>query len=179
MCHFLYRLRNQRLNVHFHRLQSFFNFILILHFLIILFINFFLFFIQQVLAALSVSLGSMVVGFSSAYTSPALVSMTDRNVTSFDITDSEVIFLFTFLCFACIKKLRYKPSMLLKLCRYFNVLIRPVLTMAFILLAFWVAHELLLKLLDLHQWIYSLLLSRHVYKDNQSIEFFGLMEVID
>lgn len=34
----------------------------------------------------------MVVGFSSAYTSPALVSMTDRNVTSFDITDSQVIF---------------------------------------------------------------------------------------
>lgn len=44
----------------------------------------------QVLAALSVSLGSMVVGFSSAYTSPALVSMQDRNITSFDITEQEV-----------------------------------------------------------------------------------------
>ncbi|XP_029722410.1 facilitated trehalose transporter Tret1 isoform X1 [Aedes albopictus] len=41
----------------------------------------------QVLAALSVSLGSMVVGFSSAYTSPALVSMKDRNITSFEVTD--------------------------------------------------------------------------------------------
>uniref|UniRef100_U5EJ99 Facilitated trehalose transporter Tret1 n=1 Tax=Corethrella appendiculata TaxID=1370023 RepID=U5EJ99_9DIPT len=44
---------------------------------------------SQVLAALSVSLGSMVVGFSSAYTSPALVSMTDRNITSFDVTVQE------------------------------------------------------------------------------------------
>lgn len=42
------------------------------------------------LAALTVSLGSMVVGFSSAYTSPALVSMQDRNITSFDISDQEV-----------------------------------------------------------------------------------------
>lgn len=42
---------------------------------------------SQVLAALSVSLGSMVVGFSSAYTSPALVSMKDRNITSFEVTD--------------------------------------------------------------------------------------------
>ncbi|XP_065087392.1 facilitated trehalose transporter Tret1 isoform X2 [Ochlerotatus camptorhynchus] len=41
----------------------------------------------QVLAALSVSLGSMVVGFSSAYTSPALVSMKNRNITSFEVTD--------------------------------------------------------------------------------------------
>ncbi|KAH8372874.1 hypothetical protein KR009_007010 [Drosophila setifemur] len=40
----------------------------------------------QVLAALSVSLGSLVVGFVSAYTSPALVSMTDRNITSFEVT---------------------------------------------------------------------------------------------
>lgn len=35
-------------------------------------------------------MGSMVVGFSSAYTSPALVSMRDRNITSFDISDQEV-----------------------------------------------------------------------------------------
>ncbi|XP_055389753.1 facilitated trehalose transporter Tret1-like [Condylostylus longicornis] len=42
--------------------------------------------ISQVIAALSVSLGSMVVGFASAYTSPALVSMLDRSVTSFDVT---------------------------------------------------------------------------------------------
>ncbi|KAH8413855.1 hypothetical protein KR222_010139 [Zaprionus bogoriensis] len=40
----------------------------------------------QVLAALSVSLGSLVVGFASAYTSPALVSMTNRNITSFEVT---------------------------------------------------------------------------------------------
>ncbi|KAH8325211.1 hypothetical protein KR074_010489 [Drosophila pseudoananassae] len=40
----------------------------------------------QVLAALSVSLGSLVVGFVSAYTSPALVSMVDRNITSFEVT---------------------------------------------------------------------------------------------
>ena len=35
----------------------------------------------QVMAALSVSLGSMVVGFASAYTSPALVSMAEPNST--------------------------------------------------------------------------------------------------
>lgn len=46
--------------------------------------------ILKVLAALSVSLGSMVVGFSSAYTSPALVSMKDRNITSFEVTDQSV-----------------------------------------------------------------------------------------
>ncbi|EDW61315.2 uncharacterized protein Dvir_GJ20366, isoform B [Drosophila virilis] len=40
----------------------------------------------QVLAALSVSLGSLVVGFASAYTSPALVSMTNTNLTSFVVT---------------------------------------------------------------------------------------------
>ncbi|BFG04665.1 facilitated trehalose transporter Tret1 [Drosophila madeirensis] len=40
----------------------------------------------QVLAALSVSLGSLVVGFVSAYTSPALVSMTNGNITSFEVT---------------------------------------------------------------------------------------------
>lgn len=42
------------------------------------------------LAAFSVSLGSLVVGFSSAYTSPALVSMTDRNVTGFEVTPQAV-----------------------------------------------------------------------------------------
>lgn len=47
-------------------------------------------FCVKVLAALSVSLGSMVVGFSSAYTSPALVSMKDRNITSFEVTDQSV-----------------------------------------------------------------------------------------
>ncbi|XP_017020081.1 facilitated trehalose transporter Tret1 isoform X1 [Drosophila kikkawai] len=40
----------------------------------------------QVLAALSVSLGSLVVGFVSAYTSPALVSMTNPNITDFTVT---------------------------------------------------------------------------------------------
>ncbi|CRK96410.1 CLUMA_CG009826, isoform B [Clunio marinus] len=43
----------------------------------------------QIMAALSVSLGSMVVGFSSAYTSPALVSMRNPNITSFSITHQE------------------------------------------------------------------------------------------
>lgn len=43
----------------------------------------------QALAAIAVSLGSLVVGFCSAYTSPALVSMTDRNQTSFEVTDQE------------------------------------------------------------------------------------------
>ncbi|KAI8127556.1 hypothetical protein FF38_12240 [Lucilia cuprina] len=43
----------------------------------------------QVLAAFSVSLGSLVVGFASAYTSPALVSMTDRNITSFEVTTQD------------------------------------------------------------------------------------------
>lgn len=32
----------------------------------------------------------MVVGFSSAYTSPALVSMRDRNITNFDVSEQEV-----------------------------------------------------------------------------------------
>lgn len=45
---------------------------------------------SQVLAALSVSMGSMVVGFASAYTSPALVSMTNSNLTSFEISKQEV-----------------------------------------------------------------------------------------
>lgn len=46
--------------------------------------------IFQILAALSVSLGSLVVGFSSAYTSPALVSMENRNVTNFEVTTQAV-----------------------------------------------------------------------------------------
>lgn len=45
---------------------------------------------RQILAALSVSIGSMVVGFSSAYTSPALVSMTDNTTTPFEVTEQEV-----------------------------------------------------------------------------------------
>nr|CAD7411544.1 unnamed protein product [Timema poppensis] len=36
---------------------------------------------SQVMASMSVSLGSMVVGFASAYTSPALVSMSEANST--------------------------------------------------------------------------------------------------
>jgi hypothetical protein len=35
-------------------------------------------------------MGSMVVGFSSAYTSPALVSMQNPNITSFEVTDQHV-----------------------------------------------------------------------------------------
>lgn len=50
----------------------------------------FLHFYRQILAALSVSIGSMVVGFSSAYTSPALVSMTDNSTTPFEVTEQEV-----------------------------------------------------------------------------------------
>nr|XP_012151512.1 PREDICTED: facilitated trehalose transporter Tret1-like isoform X1 [Megachile rotundata] len=41
---------------------------------------------SQVLAALSVSLGSMVVGYSSSYTSPGLVSMQNNATTSFEVT---------------------------------------------------------------------------------------------
>lgn len=48
--------------------------------------NIFFLFPFQVLAALSVSLGSLVVGFISAYTSPALVSMTNPNITDFTVT---------------------------------------------------------------------------------------------
>ncbi|XP_076178551.1 trehalose transporter 1 isoform X2 [Ptiloglossa arizonensis] len=40
----------------------------------------------QVLAALSVSMGSMVVGYSSSYTSPGLVSMRDNATASFEVT---------------------------------------------------------------------------------------------
>ncbi|XP_029168642.1 facilitated trehalose transporter Tret1-like isoform X3 [Nylanderia fulva] len=40
----------------------------------------------QVLAALSVSLGSMQIGFASSYTSPALVSMRDNSTTDFEVT---------------------------------------------------------------------------------------------
>lgn len=43
------------------------------------------------MAALSVSLGSLVVGFSSGYTSPALPSMNDPKYNSaFNITEQEV-----------------------------------------------------------------------------------------
>ncbi|XP_047984559.1 facilitated trehalose transporter Tret1 isoform X1 [Leguminivora glycinivorella] len=42
---------------------------------------------SQVLAAIAVSLGSMVVGFSSAYTSPALVTM--QNDTSINVSEEE------------------------------------------------------------------------------------------
>uniref|UniRef100_A0ABD2X646 Major facilitator superfamily (MFS) profile domain-containing protein n=1 Tax=Trichogramma kaykai TaxID=54128 RepID=A0ABD2X646_9HYME len=42
---------------------------------------------SQVLAAFSVSLGSMVVGFASSYTSPALTTMKDGNITSFRVDD--------------------------------------------------------------------------------------------
>ncbi|XP_076751374.1 trehalose transporter 1 isoform X2 [Xylocopa sonorina] len=41
---------------------------------------------SQVLAALSVSLGSMVVGYSSSYTSPGLVSMQDNATATFEVT---------------------------------------------------------------------------------------------
>lgn len=43
---------------------------------------------SQVLAAVSVSLGSMVVGFSSAYTSPAIASM-NSNASSLHVTPQE------------------------------------------------------------------------------------------
>jgi facilitated trehalose transporter len=46
--------------------------------------------LPQVLAAIAVSMGSMVVGFSSAYTSPALVSMRNTTITSFEVTEQEV-----------------------------------------------------------------------------------------
>ncbi|CAH2050319.1 unnamed protein product, partial [Iphiclides podalirius] len=42
---------------------------------------------SQVLAAVAVSMGSMIVGFSSAYTSPALVTM--ENSTSISITEEQ------------------------------------------------------------------------------------------
>ncbi|CAL7946698.1 unnamed protein product [Xylocopa violacea] len=41
---------------------------------------------SQVLAALSVSLGSMVVGYSSSYTSPGLVSMQNNATATFEVT---------------------------------------------------------------------------------------------
>ncbi|KAH8279188.1 hypothetical protein KR026_003382, partial [Drosophila bipectinata] len=40
----------------------------------------------QVLAALTVSLCSLVLGFTAGYTSPALISMTDRKITDFEVT---------------------------------------------------------------------------------------------
>ncbi|XP_075971858.1 facilitated trehalose transporter Tret1-like [Anticarsia gemmatalis] len=42
---------------------------------------------SQVLAAVAVSMGSMIIGFSSAYTSPALVTM--KNSTDITVTDEE------------------------------------------------------------------------------------------
>lgn len=43
------------------------------------------------MAAIAVSLGSMIVGFSSGYTSPALPSMKEGgNSTSFTMTDDQV-----------------------------------------------------------------------------------------
>ncbi|XP_043265491.1 facilitated trehalose transporter Tret1-like isoform X1 [Colletes gigas] len=43
-------------------------------------------FATQVLAALSVSMGSMVVGYSSSFTSPGLVSMRDNATATFEVT---------------------------------------------------------------------------------------------
>ncbi|XP_077263174.1 trehalose transporter 1 isoform X2 [Temnothorax americanus] len=43
-------------------------------------------FAAQILAALSVSLGSMQVGYASSYTSPALVSMRDNTTAGFEVT---------------------------------------------------------------------------------------------
>ncbi|KAL6266492.1 hypothetical protein P5V15_003341 [Pogonomyrmex californicus] len=43
-------------------------------------------FAAQILAALSVSLGSMQIGYASSYTSPALVSMRDNATTDFEVT---------------------------------------------------------------------------------------------
>lgn len=45
---------------------------------------------SQVLAALSVSLGSLVVGFSSGYTSPAIPSMKDPHYKTFSMSIEEV-----------------------------------------------------------------------------------------
>ena len=64
-------------------------------------LNFFFFFIIcfQVVAALSVSLGSMVVGFSCSYTSPALVSMKNNATATFEVTTEMVSNLFIFFFF--------------------------------------------------------------------------------
>jgi facilitated trehalose transporter len=45
----------------------------------------------QVMAAISVSLGSMIVGFASGYTAPALVKMQEDNST-LTITPEDVRF---------------------------------------------------------------------------------------
>lgn len=42
------------------------------------------------MAAIAVSLGSLIVGFSSGYTSPALPSMKEANTTSFTLNESQV-----------------------------------------------------------------------------------------
>ncbi|XP_058803815.1 facilitated trehalose transporter Tret1-like [Phymastichus coffea] len=46
------------------------------------------YYLTQVLAAFSVSIGSMVVGFASSYTSPALVTMKDNTTTSFLVDET-------------------------------------------------------------------------------------------
>lgn len=46
--------------------------------------------LSQVIAALAVSLGSLVVGFSSGYTSPALPSMKDPTQINFEVTEYSV-----------------------------------------------------------------------------------------
>lgn len=56
---------------------------------LIFIINQSFFFTFQVLAAVAVSMGSMIIGFSSAYTSPALVTMMNSTVIS--VTEEEVI----------------------------------------------------------------------------------------
>lgn len=42
------------------------------------------------MAAIAVSLGSLIVGFSSGYTSPALPSMKEANTTNFSMTPNQV-----------------------------------------------------------------------------------------
>lgn len=49
---------------------------------------------SQVIAALAVSVGSMVIGYSNAYTSPALQSLNEKN--PFEITE-EAVLLFKYL----------------------------------------------------------------------------------
>ncbi|XP_017020083.1 facilitated trehalose transporter Tret1-2 homolog [Drosophila kikkawai] len=44
---------------------------------------------RQLLATLSVSMGSLVIGFTAAYTSPALVSMTNPKITDFTVTTQD------------------------------------------------------------------------------------------
>lgn len=80
------------------------------------------------MAAIAVSLGSMIVGFSSGYTSPALPSMKEplnaTNATAFPMTTGEVSVFFLSLLLTTIIQLFFnRKHGLVVLCHWLHYLV--------------------------------------------------------